>query len=209
MKNSTLVLNRRFKLITKIYIYRLYYIGFFSDHMNINQNLVRNCAIIGHKSHIWLESHTSFLCFFKSLNIKSVPFQNKFLYFCSNHCDKHWKGKWLMNWKRVHKKYKEIEKRFIICDAFVFSKFMNFNFHDWNIKSETPFQNKFLCFCSNHCDKHWQGKWLMNWKRAYKKYKEIEKRVHSSTKLKFGYVQWETYFQSEWAKIGGLQVQSV
>ena len=44
-----------------------------------------------------------------------------------------------------------------------------------------------------------------------KNYKDIKKEVHTkySTKLKFDYIQCETYFQSEWARIGGLQVQSV
>ena len=54
--------------------------------------------------------------------------------------------------------------------------------------------------------------WLMNWKRVYnKKFRKIKKEVHTSysTKLKFDYIQCETYFQSEWARIGGLQVQSV
>ena len=39
----------------------------------------------------------------------------------------------------------------------------------------------------------------------------MKKEVHTkySTKLKFDYIQCETYFQSEWARIGGLQVQSV
>ena len=48
-------------------------------------------------------------------------------------------------------------------------------------------------------------------KSLQQKIQKDKKEVHTkySTKLKFDYIECETYFQSEWARIGGLQVQSV
>ena len=100
--------------------------------------------------------------------------------------------------------------------AFLFSGLI---YNKYNHESENTFSKHIhfyiLCtyvFLQQPLRQTLTRQWLMNWKRVYnKKFRNIKKEVHTkySTKLKFDYIQCETYFQSEWARIGGLQVQSV
>ena len=86
------------------------------------------------------------------------------------------------------------------------------------MKVKTPFLNTYISIfyvcvfaatSATNIDKAMTDELKKSLQQKIQKDKKKEVHTKYSTKLKFDYIQCETYFQSEWARIGGLQVQSV